>query len=174
MVVLNKLNFINMSQRVKRWLKGVVVDVHPSVSFGKDTYVWSFAVICEGTTIGDNCVIGSGVFIGKHCRIGNNVRIQSKAFLVNQMVVKDDVFIGPCAVTMDDKYPVVNNSNYKKCPPFFEKGCSIGANAMILPGVRIGHHAMVGAGAVVTKDVLPGVLVVGCPAISKGKLSKWQ
>jgi len=145
-------------------LKGVIADVHPSVKFGKNCLVWSFAVICQGVEIGENCAIGSGVFIGKNCRIGNNVRIQDKAHLTPGMIVENNVFIGPCVVTMNDKYPVVLNPDYAKRPPYFEEGCSIGAGAIILPGVRIGRFSVIGAGAVVTKDVIAESIVVGCPA----------
>jgi len=149
---------------MKRWLKGVIADVHPTVKFGRNSYVWSFAVICEGVEIGDNCVVGSGVYIGKGCKIGNNVRIQDKAHLTDRMIIEDAVFVGPCVVTMNDKYPVVNNPGYKCCPPRFEKGCSVGAGAAILPGVTVGRGAMVASGSVVARDVLPGTVVMGCPA----------
>jgi acetyltransferase-like isoleucine patch superfamily enzyme len=146
------------------WLKGVIADVHPTVKFGKNTYVWSFAVICEGVEIGNNCVIGSGVFIGRDCKIGNNVRIQDKAFIVDRMIIEDEVFVGPCVVTTNDKYPVVNNPRYEALSPILGMGCSIGANATVLPGVRIGSYAMVGAGAVVTRNVPSRTTVIGSPA----------
>jgi acetyltransferase-like isoleucine patch superfamily enzyme len=149
------------------YLKGIMADVHPSVTIGENSFVWSFAVICRDVVIGDNCVVGSGVYIGKGCKIGNNVRIQDKAHITDRMIIEDDVFIGPCAVTMNDKYPVVNNPEYVAFPPYFEKGCSIGSNATILPGVRIGAYAIVGAGAVVTKDVPAYIVVFGVPAIPK-------
>ena len=148
--------------RQERWMKGTMADVHPSVEIGEDSYVWSFAVICEGVKIGRHCVVGSGVFIGRNCVIGDNVRIQDKAFVVDHMVIADDVFIGPHAVMTNDKYPVSgNNPGYKIEPPILEKGCSLGANCTILPGVRVGRYAMIGAGAVVTKDVLPWGIVKG-------------
>jgi len=145
-------------------LKGIIADIHPSVIMGKETVVWSFAVILEGVEIGDNCVVGSGVYIGKHTKIGNNVRIQDKAHITDHMVIEDNVFIGPCAVTMNDKYPIVNNPDYKIEPPIFEEGCSIGAGAIILPGVCIGKKAIVGSGAVVTHDVPNDAIVMGIPA----------
>lgn len=148
----------------KPWLKGIIADVHPTVKIGLNSFVWSFAVICEGVEIGNNCVVGSGVFIGRDCKIGDNVRIQDKAFLVDRMIIQDNVFIGPCVVMTNDKYPVVNNLNYDALPPILENGCSLGANCTILPGVRIGRNAMIGAGAVVTKDVLPWEVVIGSPA----------
>jgi len=151
----------------KKYLKGVMADVHPSVKIGKNSYVWSFAVILEGVEIGDNCVVGSGVYIGKNTKIGNNVRIQDKAHITDRMTIEDDVFIGPNATTMNDKYPQVFNPNYKVCPPYVEKGCSIGANATILPGIRIGKGSIIGAGSVVTKDVPPVTIVMGVPAHEK-------
>ena len=149
------------------WLKGVMADVHPSVKVGENTSVWSFAVICEGVEIGDNCAIGSGVYVGKGCRIGNWVRIQDKAHITDRMVIEDRVFVGPCAVTMNDKHPVVNNPDYYPCPPYLEEGCSIGAGAAILPGVRVGRGAVIGAGAVVIHDVEANTTVMGCPAIKR-------
>ena len=145
-------------------LKGVMADIHPSVKFGKNVSVWSFAVICEGVEIGDDCVIGSGVYIGKNCQIGNGVRIQDKAHITDYAVLENNVFVGPCAVTMNDRYPKVNNPGYRREPPYFEEGCSIGAGAVILPRVHIGRFSVVGAGAVVTKNVLAKAIVFGCPA----------
>jgi UDP-2-acetamido-3-amino-2,3-dideoxy-glucuronate N-acetyltransferase len=145
----------------RKWLKGIIADVHPTVKIGKGTVVWSFAVIREDVIIGDNCVIGSGAYIGRHCRIGNNVRIQDKAHITERMVIEDNVFIGQGVVTIDDRYPEVNNPEYEFQPPYFEKGCSIGANATILPGVRIGCGALIGAGTVITKDVSPDTVIYG-------------
>ncbi len=147
-----------------KWLKGLIADVHPTVTIGENTDVWSFAVVLEGTEIGEGCAVGSGVYIGKNCKIGNNVRCQDKVHLTEQAVVEDNVFFGPCATTMDDRHPRACNPDYKREPPYFEQGCSIGAGAVILPGVRIGRNAVVGAGAVVTKDVPENTTVVGVPA----------
>ncbi len=146
------------------WLKGIVADIHPSVRFGKDTYVWSFAVICEGVEIGDNSVIGSGVYIGRNTKIGNNVRIGDKAHVTDHMIIEDNVFIAPMAIMMNDKRPVVNNPGFKRCDPYLEESCSLGCASVILPGVRVGKRAMIGAGAVVTKNVDPKTTVIGCPA----------
>jgi UDP-2-acetamido-3-amino-2,3-dideoxy-glucuronate N-acetyltransferase len=145
------------------WLKGIVADVHPTVKFGENSFVWSFVVMLEGTVVGDNCVIGSGCYIGRNCKIGNGVRIQDKCHITDGVVMEDNVFIGPGVMMTDDKYPVVLHE-YNHQPPYFEEGCSVGAGAVILPGVRVGRKAMVGAGAVVTRDVAPYDCVIGVPA----------
>jgi acetyltransferase-like isoleucine patch superfamily enzyme len=152
------------------WLKGIIADVHPSVVLGENTFVWSFAVVLEGAVIGDNCAIGSGVYVGKNCKLGNWVRLQDKVHITDHITIEDNVFFGPCAVTMNDRYPKSNNPGYSIYPPFFEEGCSIGAGAVILPGVRVGKNSIVGAGAVVTHDVPEGIVVAGVPAIFKRKL----
>ena len=147
------------------WLKGIIADVHPTVKIGRESYVWSFAVICPGVEIGDGCVVGSGVYIGRNCKIGNGVRIQDKVHITDHTVVEDNVFFGPCAVTMNDRYPRSGNPDYIMEPPYFEEGCSIGAGAVILPGVRIGKYSIVAAGAVVTKNISENVVVAGIPAV---------
>jgi len=130
----------------------------------KDTVVWSGAVV-EGQVItGPGCVIGANVFVGAGSELGEAVRIQHGAFIPRHTKIGDYAFIGPNVTMTDDKYPRVNNPDYKAEPPTLDDFCSIGAGAVILPGVRIGKSARVGAGAVVTHDVPEGVLVVGVPA----------
>ena len=161
-------NRIESGQR--EWMKGIIADVHPSVKIGKNSFVWSFAIICENVVIGDNCVVGSGAYIGKNCKIGNNVRIQHGAFIVDHMDFPDNVFVGPCAVTTNDKYPVAGNKDYENLPPILEERCSLGANCTVLPGVKIGSKAMIGAGGVVTKDVESTDVVIGSYAKSLEKV----
>lgn len=139
-------------------------EIHPSVIIGDGTIVWPFANICAGVVIGPNCAIGSGVYVGRYTRIGENVRIQDKAHITDRMTIGNFVFIGPCAVFVNDKHPRVNNPSYTPQPPVVEDEVSVGANATILPGVRLGRGCVVGAGAVVTKDVEPYAMVVGNPA----------
>ena len=126
--------------------------------------IYPGATICDGVTFGEGCVIGTHAYIGKACVLGDNVRVQHGAFIPNRTVIGDRVFLGPNCTLTDDKWPKVNNPHYHAEPPILEHDCNIGAGAVILPGVRIGEHATVGAGAVVTKDVLPFAVVVGCPA----------
>lgn len=138
--------------------------IDDSVRFGARVIVWQFTTICAGTVIGDDVVIGSGCFIGKNVTIGNGCRIQHGAFLPNGTVLKHRVFVGPGVMMTDDKHPRVNNPNYKAEPPLIMAGASIGAGAVILPGVVVGDRAMVAAGAVVTKDVPVDDTAVGVPA----------
>jgi len=145
-------------------------DVHPSAvvsqdaRLGRNVKVWSGAVICQFVEIGDDCVIGSNAYVGWGTKMGRGCRLQHGVFLPNNSILGDRVFIGPNVTFTDDKFPRAGNIHYKPEPPFLAYGCSIGAGATILPGVRIGQMAMVGAGAVVTHDVPAASLVVGIPA----------
>lgn len=135
-----------------------------SKNIGKDTRVWQFSVIFENAIIGENCNICAHTLIENDVVIGNNVTIKSGVFLWDGIRIEDDVFIGPNATFTNDVMP-----RSKIYPDTFsrilvKKGASIGANATILPGITIGRRAMVGAGAVVTKDVPDGAIVVGNPA----------
>ena len=141
--------------------------IHESVILGRGSVVWHLATICEYTVIGEDCVIGSCAWIGRNCRIGNGVHIQHGAFLPNGTIIEDNAFIGPNVTLTDDKYPRSGNRGYQALPPIIKNGASIGAGATILPGVVIGEEAMVAAGAVVTRDVINGGIVIGVPAQMK-------
>lgn len=139
------------------------VSLSPTIHVGRGCTIWTFATICADTTVGNECVIGAGVWIGRGCQIGDGTRIQTGAFIPNDTVIGKGVFIGPNVTMTDDKYPRAG-APYEPNPPFLHDGCSIGAGAVILPGVRIGFGAVVGAGAVVTQDVAAHTTVLGCPA----------
>jgi len=145
--------------------------VHPTAivdstaRIGKNSKIWHFAQIRENAQLGENCIIGKNVYIGKNVKIGSNVKIQNNASIYHGVTIEDDVFIGPNVVITNDKHPrsfIWNESRVGKT--LIKKGASIGANATIVCGITIGKYAMVGAGAVVTKDVPPHALVVGNPA----------
>lgn len=136
-------------------------DLHPSV------LVYQFATVCADVKIEENCVVGSNVFIGQFTRIGKGTRIQHGVFLPKGCVIGENVFIGPNVTVTDDKYPMVNNSNYKAEPPVFCSNSMIGAGAIILPGVVIGNYARVAAGAVVNRNVPDGCVAVGNPCSIK-------
>lgn len=143
-----------------------------SKNIGEGTRIWAFCNILEGTRIGKNCNICDGCFIEGKVVIGDNVTIKNGVYLWDGIIVEDDIFIGPNATLTNDKFPRSKNTNYKREQTLFKKGCSIGANATILPGITIGQYAMVGAGAVVTKDVPDFTLVYGNPARVIGKVDK--
>jgi len=138
--------------------------VSPDARLSEDTVVWSGAVVEKGVKTGPGCVIGSNAYIGADSILGEAVRIQHGAFIPRSTKIGDYVFIGPNVTLTDDKYPRVNNPDYKAEPPVLGDYCSIGAGVVILPGIRIGKHGRVGAGAVVTHDVMARDLVVGVPA----------
>lgn len=143
--------------------------IHPSAvinyngaSFGKNLTVWQFSAICENVTIGDDVVIGSNVFIGAGTKIGSGTRIQHGAFIPKNTKIGKGVFIGPNVTLTDDRYPKAGVP-YAPQPPVLQDNCSIGAGAVILPGVVIGYDVLVGAGAVVTRSVDEFTTVVGNP-----------
>lgn len=135
-----------------------------SDAIGEGTRVWQFVVIMKGAQIGRNCNICAHTLIEGDVVLGDNVTVKSGVYLWDGTRIADDVFIGPNATFTNDAMP-----RSKVYPEQFngitlERGASIGANATLLPGVVVGEYAMVGAGAVVTKDVPPYAVVVGNPA----------
>lgn len=132
--------------------------IHPlsdvkSNKIGKNTNIWQFCVVLPEAEIGDNCNICSHCFIENEVKIGNNVTLKNGVFLYDGITVEDDVFIGPNATFCNDRYPKSKNKDFKLEPILIKKGASIGANATILPGVTIGENALIGAGAIVTKNI---------------------
>ncbi|ATC93410.1 hypothetical protein PTUN_a0645 [Pseudoalteromonas tunicata] len=140
-----------------------LADVHTD-KIGQGTRVWQFSVVLDGAIIGENCNICAHTLIEGNVLVGDRVTLKSGVFLWSGLRVEDDVFIGPNATFTNDMLP--RSQQYPQQYPLtlIKKGASIGANATILPGVIIGEKAMVGAGAVVTKDVAPYSVVVGNPA----------
>lgn len=135
-----------------------------SLSIGEQTRVWQYSVILEGAVIGRNCNVCAHTLIEGDVIVGDNVTIKSGVFLWSGTRIADEVFIGPNATFTNDLMP-----RSKVYPESFsgisvKQGASIGANATLLPGITIGTRAMVGAGAVVTKDVPDFAVVVGNPA----------
>ena len=138
--------------------------VEEGVVVGKRTRIWAFAHLLNGVTVGDDCNVCDHTFIEGRVRIGDRVTIKCGVSLWDGVRVEDDVFIGPNVVFTNDKRP-----RSRVRPPAYpetilRQGCSLGANATILPGLTIGRWAMVGAGAVVTRNVPDFALVVGTPA----------
>lgn len=150
--------------------------VHPqaiceSVNVGEGTRIWEFAHVMPNARIGTDCNICNGVFIENDVEIGDRVTIKPGVQLWDGMRIEDDVFIGPNATFTNDLYPRSRQWQQKVPITLIEVGASIGGNATILPGLRIGRGSMVGAGAVVTKDVPPNAVVYGNPARIRGYIS---
>ncbi len=143
--------------------------VHPlsdvqTSSIGEGTRIWQFAVVLGQAQIGRNCNICAHTFIENDVVVGDNVTIKCGVQLWDGLRVGHNVFIGPNVTFCNDKYPRSGCHDYYHFQTLVEDDVSIGANATILPGVRLGKGCVVGAGAVVTKDVPPAVVVVGNPA----------
>ncbi|MEO0247581.1 MAG: DapH/DapD/GlmU-related protein [candidate division WOR-3 bacterium] len=153
--------------------------VHPSsyidenVEIGEGTKIWHFCHILKNTRIGKNCVLGQNVMAGPNVVIGNRVKIQNNVSVYEGVELEDDVFCGPSMVFTNVINPrsfIERKHEFKKT--LVKKGATIGANATVVCGVTIGEYALVGAGAVVTKDVPPYALVVGVPAKQVGWVCK--
>ncbi|MEQ1349324.1 WxcM-like domain-containing protein [Acinetobacter junii] len=147
--------------------------IHPlsdvkSKKIGQKTKVWQFSVIFQNAIIGENCNICAHTLIENDVIIGNNVTVKSGVFIWDGITLEDNVFIGPSVVFTNDRKPRSKQYPEEFSQTIVEKGASIGANATILPGIRIGQNALIGAGAVVTKDVPANAIVIGNPAIIKG------
>ncbi len=137
--------------------------IYSGVKIGRNLRTGHHVVVRENTVIGDNVLLGTHTVVDGNCRIGNNVSAQTNVYITAHAVIEDDVFLGPCSATTNDKYM---QYGAQLTGPVIRKGARIGSNATILPGVTVNSNAIVGAGAVVTKDVKEGDTVVGNPAHS--------
>jgi len=147
----------------KKYFRHQLSDVN-SADIGPNTSIWQFVIVLRGARIGSDCNICSHVLIENDVVIGDRVTVKSGVQLWDGIRIEDDVFIGPNVTFTNDPFP-----RSKQYPPSFavtvvKSGASIGGGATLLPGVTIGSCAMVGAGAVVTKSVPDGAVVVGNPA----------
>jgi len=143
--------------------------VHPlgvceSENVGRGTRVWAFAHVLPGARVGEDCNICDHTFIENDVVLGDRVTLKCGVYLWDGVRVADDVFIGPNATFTNDRFPRSRQPPEAFMETWLERGCSIGANATVLPGLRIGERAMVAAGAVVTRSVPPGAIVRGNPA----------
>jgi UDP-2-acetamido-3-amino-2,3-dideoxy-glucuronate N-acetyltransferase len=141
---------------------------------GEGTKIWHFSHIMPDCEIGERCNIGQNVVISPGVKLGNNVKIQNNVSVYTGVICEDDVFLGPSMVftnVINPRSAVVRKNEYKAT--MVRKGASIGANATVVCGNEIGAFAMIGAGAVITKPVLPYALVVGNPAKQIGWVSAY-
>lgn len=144
-------------------------EVGKNTSIGRGTSIWQNCVIQDGVVIGDNCNIGANVFIEKGVRIGSGVKVKNNIAIYSGVECEDDVFLGPNCVFTNVINPrsFISRKNEFK-PTTVRKGATVGANATIVCGNIIGKYSMVGAGAVVTRDISDYELAVGNPAKKTG------
>jgi len=147
-------------------------DVSPEAVIGEGTSIWHQCQVREGAHIGQECILGKNVYVDFDVQIGNRVKIQNNCSVFHGATIEDGVFLGPHVVLANDLYPRAINpdgtlkgaDDWDVSPIRIGYGAALGAHSVVLPGVTIGRFAMVGAGAVVTRDAPAHGLVVGSPA----------
>ena len=160
-------------------MENEAVFIHPTAVIddgaliGVGTKIWHFCHLMPTSKVGEHCNVGQNVYIDNNVVIGNGVKIQNNVSIYNGVVIEDDVFLGPSAVFTNVINPrsfIERKNEFRKTT--IRKGATIGANATILCGVEIGAYAMIGAGAVVTKNVQAYSIVTGNPARQSGWISE--
>jgi len=147
-------------------------EVSPDASVGDGTRVWNEAQVREGARIGRECVIAKGVYVDAGVVVGDRCKIENRASLFRGVTLEDGVFVGPHAIFANDRLPravnhdgsLKSDADWTVAPTLVRHGASVGAGAVVLPGLSIGPWAMIGAGAVVTSDVPAHAVVRGNPA----------
>jgi UDP-2-acetamido-3-amino-2,3-dideoxy-glucuronate N-acetyltransferase len=142
--------------------------VEKTATIGEGTKVWHFVHVRENAEIGRDCVLGHSVYVGKGVKIGNRVKLENKVTIYQGVKIEDNVFVGPHVTFTNDPYPRSFSTDWTVVPTLVKKGVSIGAGAVVICGVTIGEHAMIGAGSVVTKDIPPHAMAYGNPAKIRG------
>lgn len=164
----------------------IAAKIHPTASvselakIGAGTRIWNHCQVRENVSIGENCILGKDSYVDFGVQIGDNVKIQNGAYIYHGTTIESGVFIGPGAIFTNDKKPRAINpdgtlkgaDDWEVGQTLVKYGASIGAGAIILPGITIGQFALVGAGAVVTHDVPDHALVIGNPARQVGYVCK--
>lgn len=153
------------------YLKSNFIRISPDVKLGKDVMIFSFANL-YGCEIGDSTKVGAFVEVQKGAKIGKNCKISSHTFICEGVTIEDEVFIGHNVTFINDLYPraanpdgsLQNEADWKVIPTLIKRRASVGSSSTILAGVTVGEGAIIGAGAVVTRDVPPYTIVAGVPA----------
>lgn len=148
--------------------------VDKDCKIGKGTKIWHFSHVMTGCEIGESCNLGQNVVVSPGVTLGRNVKVQNNVSIYTGVICEDDVFLGPSMVftnVINPRSAIVRKSEYKTT--LVRRGASIGANSTIICGNEIGKYAMIGAGAVVTKDVPDYALIVGNPAKQIGWVSTY-
>ncbi len=156
-----------------------MIHIHPTAVIdegaviGDETRIWHFTHLMPTCRVGQRCNIGQNVFIDNNTVIGDGVKIQNNVSVYNGVIIEDDVFLGPSMVftnVINPRSHIERKNEFRKT--LVRKGATIGANATILCGIEIGKYAMIGAGAVVVKNVPPYAIVTGNPARQQGWTSE--
>ena len=155
-------------------------EVSEKAKIAENAKIWNWVQVREGAHIGENTILSKGVYVDFDVHIGKNVKIQNNVSVYHGVTIKDGVFVGPHVCFTNDKMPRAINpdmslksaSDWKVSEIVVGEGASIGANSTILPGVKVGKFALIGAGSVVTKDVPDFTLVFGNPARIVGCVCK--
>ena len=148
--------------------------VDDNCNIGEGTKIWHFSHIMSNCTIGKNCSFGQNVVVSPDVILGNNVKVQNNVSIYTGVICEDDVFLGPSMVftnVINPRSAIIRRDEFKKT--LVKKGASIGANATIICGNTIGEYSLIGAGSVVTKEILPYALVVGNPSKQIGWVSEY-
>jgi UDP-2-acetamido-3-amino-2,3-dideoxy-glucuronate N-acetyltransferase len=148
--------------------------VDENCSIGKGTKIWHFSHIMSHCTIGENCNIGQNVVVSPEVVLGRNVKVQNNVSIYTGVTCEEDVFLGPSMVftnIINPRSHIIRKEQYVRT--LVRKGASIGANATIVCGNEIGEFAFIGAGAVVTKNVMPYSLIIGNPGRHAGWMSEF-
>ena len=151
-------------------------DVSEKATVGAGTRVWHQVQIRENATVGTECVIGKGVYIDAGVHVGDRCKLQNGVFVFHGFNLGEGVFLGPGVMLLNDKHPrainpdgtVKSEDDWTVSEGFVDYGASVGGGAVVLPGIRIGRMAIVGSGAVVTRDVPERGVVYGNPARLRG------
>lgn len=148
--------------------------IDENCSIGEGTKIWHFTHVMSEAVIGMNCNLGQNVVVERKVILGNNVRIQNNVSVYQGVICEDDVFLGPSVVltnVINPRSAISRKHEFKNT--VIRKGATIGANATIVCGNEIGSYAFIGAGAVVTKSVLPYALITGNPGVQSGWMSEY-
>jgi UDP-2-acetamido-3-amino-2,3-dideoxy-glucuronate N-acetyltransferase len=159
---------------MKKYFAHETAVIDPNSSIGEDTKVWHFSHIMKNATLGKGCNVGQNVVISPGVILGDNVKVQNNVSIYTGVICEDDVFLGPSMVftnVINPRSAIIRRDEFMQTN--VRKGASIGANATIVCGNDIGAYALIGAGAVITKKVLPFALVVGNPAKQIGWVSEY-
>lgn len=163
-----------MTQQPANYFKHESSFIDENTKIGSGTKIWYFCHVMSGAVIGEGCNLGQNVVVSPGVKLGRNVKVQNNVSIYSGVICEDDVFLGPSMVftnILNPRSAVIRRDQYVET--VVRKGASIGANATIICGNEIGQFALIGAGTVVTKPVLPYALIVGNPSRQIGWVSEY-